>query len=108
MSTQLADALRRLLNATFHMTDTSIKTGNAFPDAHRAAREVLKAYDASDEARHARAQGYLADVAKRIESLADEIEGEIVENGDFAGYHDPMKACVANLRNATDQLDTLP
>ena len=108
MNTQLANALRRLVNATYHMEDTSHVTSNAFPVAHAAAREALKVYDASDEARHARARGYLADVTKRIESLADEIEREIVNNGDFAGYHDPMKACVANLRNAADQLDTLP
>lgn len=108
MSTQLANALRQLVNATFHMTDTSIKTGNAFPDAHRAAREALKAHDASDEARHARARSYLADVATRIEALADEIEGEIVGNADFNGYHAPMKACVSYLRTATDPLDTLP
>ena len=108
MSTELANALRQLVNATFHMTDTSTKTGTDFPDAHRAAREALKAYDASDEARNARALGYLADLAARIEALADEIEYETAGNSAFAGYHDPMKACVANLRDAADQLDELP
>lgn len=107
-NSQLADALRQLVNATYHMQDTSPVTGRAFPEAHAAAREALKAYDASDEARHARVRSYLADVATRIEALADEIEEMIVDNGDFAGYHDPMKACVANLRNAADQLEPTP
>ena len=108
MSTQLATALRRLLDATYHMTDTSIKTGNAFPDAHRAAREALKAYDASDEARRARAEAYLADAGKRIEALADEIEGKIVENGSVTGHYGPKKDCIAHLRSAADALDVQP
>ena len=108
MSTELANALRQLVNATFHMTDTSIKTGNAFPDAHRAAREALKAYDASAEARQARARSYLANVAARIEALADEIEEMIEENADFTGCHGPMKACVTNLRTATAPLEPTP
>lgn len=108
MSTQLATALRALVNATFHMTDTSTQTGTAFPDAHRAAREALKVYNASDEARRARAEAYLADAGKRIEALADEIEGKIVENGSVTGHYGPMKDCITHLRSAADALGVQP
>lgn len=104
MSTQLADALRALVNATFHMTDTSTKTGTAFPDAHRVAREALKNYDASDEARRARAKAYMSDVGKRIEELADELEMKLTAEKDFTPYLGRMRACVAHLRTATDAL----
>lgn len=42
----LAKALRNLVNATYHMTDTSPKTGDAFPAAHAKARQALSAHDA--------------------------------------------------------------
>ena len=41
----LANALRQLANATYHMTDTSPNTGDAFREAHREAREAILAYD---------------------------------------------------------------
>lgn len=107
MNNQLADALRALVNATFHMVDTSAKTGTAFPDAHRVAREALKNYDASDEARRARVMAYITDVNTRVEELADEIEMRLTAEKDFTPYLGRMRACVAHLRTATDALHPL-
>lgn len=107
MSKPMTKAELRLACYTTGIKPTGYTVHVATPEI--AGRLYANDYrTASDEARHARARGYLADVTKRIESLADEIEREIVNNGDFAGYHDPMKACVANLRSAADQLDELP
>ena len=63
---------------------------------------------ASDEARRARAEAYLADAGKRIEALADEIEGKIVENGSVTGHYGPMKDCITHLRSAADALGVQP
>ena len=42
----LRHALRDLVNATHHMTDTSPLTGDAFPKAHARARHALEVHDA--------------------------------------------------------------
>jgi hypothetical protein len=42
---RLADALRELVRVTYHMADTSAATGDAFPNAHKAARDVLRLAD---------------------------------------------------------------
>lgn len=39
-----AKALRGLVRATYHMTDTAATNGDAFPVAHRAARYALATY----------------------------------------------------------------
>lgn len=98
---QLANALRQLVQATYHMTDTSTLTDRAFPNAHAAAREALAAYDASEEGLRARARDYAVSVSNRIEALACEIaESDFSPDNTFT-------STVMQLRSAADTLEPL-
>lgn len=90
-----AEPLRALLRATFHMTDTSLKTGDAFPDAHKAGREAIQAHDA-------------ANLGQQLHALADSLQ-----TGLAAGQVAPSAAylvtrAVDALRDLADDAEQCP
>ncbi|MGO1069467.1 hypothetical protein [Lysobacter sp. CA199] len=71
---KLAVALRELHDATYHMCDTSPRTGTRFPDASAAAREALAEYQRD-------VSGRIAKCAEQVETLRpDELHIEPLQS----------------------------